>query len=83
MILRKRSVELLTGPQLGAGLRDVAHHVVVIGDLPWTAVALRHHHSPVMSIGASRGSVLRRLRDRIGAQVGDAPVESLEPRLSG
>ena len=77
MILRKRTVELLDQHDMQAELRNVVDRVLIIGDLPCSAIATSASQPPVMAVGANRSAALRRLCHRI---TGRSPA--LQPRLS-
>jgi hypothetical protein len=83
MILQKRTVELLGPHDMPAELRDAVDRVLVIGDLPCSAIATSASQPMLMAVGASRASALRRLCDRV-ARRATAPQPSAkpQPRLS-
>ena len=89
MILRNGTVELLGPHEVPAELRDVVDRVLVIGDLPCSAIATSASQPMLMAVGASRAAALRRLCSRVARRgVAQRPSAALptsaapQPRVS-
>ena len=65
MILRRRTVEVLAGEDLPAGLPAAVERVLVLGGLPCSTIATGSAQPPVMAVGSDRAASLRRLRARL------------------
>jgi len=79
VILRKRTVELLSGADLPADLQRAVDRVLVLGGLPCSMIATRGSQPVALAVGIDRAAALRRLADRLAGDRRDAG--SLERRL--
>jgi hypothetical protein len=79
MILRKRTVELLGPDEMPAELRDVVDRVLVLGDLPCSAITMSAAQPLLLAVGMNRAAALRRVCDRV-ARPGTAPRPAAAPR---
>lgn len=66
MILRRRTVEHLTGDGIPTAVRDLVDGLIVLGGLPCSVVATRRCAPVVMAVGRDRGAALSRLAERLG-----------------
>lgn len=65
MILRRRTVELLTGERIPAVVRGLVDDVVVLGGLPCSVIATRADAPVTMAVGRDRRRALGRLAARL------------------
>ena len=79
MILRKRTVELLSGADLPADLQRAVDRVLVLGGLPCSMIATRGSQAVALAVGIDRAAALRRLACRLAGDRRGAA--SLERRL--
>ena len=67
MILRRRTVELLAGDQIPAGMPDTIDRVVVLDGPACSAIATGTSRPLLMAVGRDRASALRRLANRLAS----------------
>lgn len=65
MILRRRTVELLTDDCLPDSLRGLVDQVIVLDGLPCSTIATRAPTQLVMTVGRDRATALCRLAERV------------------
>jgi len=68
VILRKRTVELLSGADLPADVQRAVDRVLVLGGLPCSMIATRGSHAVALAVGIDRAAALRRLSNRLGGE---------------
>jgi hypothetical protein len=83
MILRKRTVELLGPEDMPAELRGLVDRVLVLGELPCSAITMSAAQPTLMAVGLNRAAALRRLCERV-AHRDTTPHHATapQPRLS-
>lgn len=80
MILRRRSVELLTGEHVPTTVRGLVDSVIVLGGLPCSVIATRAHAPIAMAVGWDRRRSLGRLAQRLAGPPSGAARRSARPR---